>query len=95
MRTVLLVEDNENNRYLFTLLLTHAGFKVLTAVNGREGLEKARADKPDAILLDIQMGEMDGYEVCRRLKADFATRDEARTAERLLAEEVVPAFAGS
>ncbi|MBS1872643.1 MAG: response regulator [Acidobacteria bacterium] len=70
MRTVLLVEDNENNRYLFTLLLTHAGFKVLTAVNGREGLEKARADKPDAILLDIQMGEMDGYEVAEHLKVD-------------------------
>jgi two-component system, cell cycle response regulator DivK len=70
MKRVLLVEDNENNRYLFTLLLTHAGFSVVTAANGREGLEKANAEKPDVILLDIQMGEMDGYEVAERLKRD-------------------------
>lgn len=72
MTKALLVEDNENNRYLFTLLLTHAGFSVVIATNGREGLEKAGAEDPDVILLDIQMAEMDGYEVAGRLKQDPA-----------------------
>ncbi len=72
MMKALLVEDNENNRYLFTLLLEHVGFSVVTASHGRQGLEMARTEKPDVILLDIQMAEMDGYEVAERLKSDPA-----------------------
>jgi two-component system cell cycle response regulator DivK len=72
MTKALLVEDNENNRYLFSILLSHAGFTVSTADNGRSGLERALAEKPDVILLDIQMAEMDGYEVVGHLKNDPA-----------------------
>ena len=67
---VLLVEDNEVNRYLARFLLEHGGFAVITANNGMEALEQARARKPDLILMDIQMPVMDGYEATRALKAD-------------------------
>jgi len=67
---VLLVEDNEVNRYLARFLLEHGGFNVVTANNGLEALEQARARKPDLILMDIQMPVMDGYEATRQLKAD-------------------------
>ena len=66
----LLVEDNENNRYLLTLLLEQADFAVAAAADGRRGLEMARLEIPDVILLDIQMPEMDGYEVAARLRND-------------------------
>jgi len=66
----LLVEDNENNRYLLTLLLEQADFAVVAAADGRRGLEMARLEMPDVILLDIQMPEMDGYEVAARLRKD-------------------------
>jgi two-component system, cell cycle response regulator DivK len=69
-RKVLLVEDNENNRYLLTLLLEAAGLKVVIAENGRRALEMARGEQPDIVLLDIQMPEMDGYEVAAHLKRD-------------------------
>ena len=70
MSKALFVEDNANNRYLFTLLLQHAGFSVVTAPDGVSGLEIARSERPDVILLDIQMPEMDGYDVAVRLKED-------------------------
>jgi CheY-like chemotaxis protein len=66
----LLIEDNENNRYLLTLLLQNAGITVLIAPNGKIGLERARADRPDIILLDIQMPDMDGYEVIAEIRRD-------------------------
>jgi len=69
---VLLVEDNEVNRYLARYLLEHSGFTVVTATNGAEALEQARAHKPDLILMDIQMPVMDGYEATRLLKANPA-----------------------
>lgn len=67
-RKALLVEDNENNRYLLTLLLQHAGLAVVVAENGRSALEIAQKEQPDVILLDIQMPDMDGYEVAGHLK---------------------------
>jgi len=66
----LLVEDNENNRYLLTLLLDAENISVIVAENGHIGLKMARSEHPDCILLDIQMPEMDGYELATRLKAD-------------------------
>lgn len=65
-----LIEDNENNRYLLTLLMEHAGFEVVVAADGKSGIDVARREGPDIILLDIQMPEMDGYEVASALKKD-------------------------
>ncbi len=66
----LLIEDNEDNRYLLRLLLERAGFDVAAAVDGKSGVDLARREAPDVILLDIQMPEMDGYEVAAFMKSD-------------------------
>ena len=66
----LLVEDNENNRYLAQFLLEREGFAVMVAVNGKQALEAARLDKPDLVLMDIQIPEMDGYQTAERFKSD-------------------------
>ncbi|HPA73017.1 MAG: response regulator [Spirochaetes bacterium] len=73
-KKVLIVEDNENNRYLETVLMEHAGFTVVQAVNGREGIAAALREKPDIILMDIQMPEMDGYETTTQILADESLR---------------------
>jgi two-component system, cell cycle response regulator DivK len=65
---ILVIEDNEQNIYMITYLLEHAGFEVLQARNGREGIESAIEHHPDLIILDIQLPEMDGYEVAERLR---------------------------
>ena len=72
---ILLVEDNEVNRYLVRFVLEKAGFVVDTAVDGTVALEAARARRPDLILMDLRMPVLDGYETTRRLKADPALRD--------------------
>jgi two-component system cell cycle response regulator DivK len=69
-RKALIVEDNDDNRYLLGLLLELAGFEVVAASTGQGGIERARAALPDIILLDIQMPEMDGYETAANLKND-------------------------
>jgi putative two-component system response regulator len=71
---ILLVDDNTANLHLLRETLDGSGCKLLIAKNGRSALEIVRKAAPDLILLDIMMPEMDGYEVCRRLKADAATR---------------------
>jgi CheY-like chemotaxis protein len=72
---ILLVEDNEVNRYLVCFVLEKAGFVVDTAVNGLVALEAARARRPDLILMDLRMPVLDGYETTRRLKADPDLRE--------------------
>lgn len=71
-RTVLLIEDNEQNRYLVTFLLEHNGYRVLSAADGPRGIELARAEAPDLILLDIQLPTMDGYAVAGALRQNVA-----------------------
>lgn len=72
---VLIVDDEPQYRTGLDGLLTQYGYSVQTASDGKTALEMAQANPPDIILLDIKMPEMDGYEVCQRLKADPSTRD--------------------
>ena len=69
-KRILMVEDEENLVYAVSLRLKAAGFEVIAAYDGQEGLDKARAEKPDLILLDIMLPKLDGYKVCRMLKFD-------------------------
>jgi len=66
---ILIIEDNEQNRYLATFILENRGYTVMQASDGREGIDKAVQICPDLILLDIQLPVMDGYAVARELKA--------------------------
>jgi len=65
---ILIIEDNEQNRYLITYILEKHGYTVLQARDGREGIDKAVQVCPDLILLDIQLPVMDGYKVARELR---------------------------
>ncbi len=65
---ILVIEDNEQNMYLVTFILEKYGYQVVQARNGEEGLWQARQQKPDLILLDIQLPVMDGYTVARELR---------------------------
>jgi CheY-like chemotaxis protein len=68
-KKILVVEDNEQNLYLATFLLEQRGYEVITAPTGRKGVEKAQAEKPDLILMDIQLPEMNGYEATTQIKS--------------------------
>ena len=69
MKSILVIEDNEQNLYLVTYILEKGGFLVRAARDGLEGISQAAAARPDLVLLDIQLPGMDGYEVARRLRA--------------------------
>ena len=71
---VLVVDDYEDNRRMFAEYLRLAGFRTEVAESGADGLAKAAALRPDAIVMDLAMPDLDGFEVTRRLRADEATR---------------------
>jgi two-component system cell cycle response regulator DivK len=73
-RTVLIIEDNEQNRYLLTFLLEKSGYTVRAVADGARGIEAARESVPTLILLDIQLPTMDGYAVARALRQQDALR---------------------
>jgi CheY-like chemotaxis protein len=67
---ILIVEDNEDNQDLMRFLLERAGYEVTTVENGRDGIDAARRDKPDIILMDLSLPELDGWSAAREIKAD-------------------------
>ena len=73
MKTILVVDDKANVRQLLQDYLSEQGFKVTTATNGREAIYEARRSRPDLILLDIMMPEMDGYEFLRQYRQEKST----------------------
>lgn len=72
---ILVAEDDPDMQLVARLALKRAGFRVEVADNGRQLLERVRIERPDVVLLDWMMPEMDGPETCRRLKAEPATRE--------------------
>jgi DNA-binding response OmpR family regulator len=73
-RSILVVDDEEDVRTLLEMVFRKNGFEVRTATNGKEAVASAYEDPPDAILLDVMMPEMDGWQVLRALKGDESTR---------------------
>lgn len=69
-KRILLVEDEQDMVYAVTLQLEAKGYDVITASDGQEGLDKARKEKPDLVILDLMLPKIDGYKVCRMLKFD-------------------------
>jgi len=75
MIRILLVDDEPDLMVVVNRLLTKHGFEVLKAVNGKMGLRMAGTEKPDIVLLDVMMNDLDGWEVSKKLKASGDTKD--------------------
>ena len=73
MSKILLVEDNEMNRDMLARRLARKGYEVVIAVDGAQGVEMARAESPDLILMDMSLPVLDGWEATRQLKGDAST----------------------
>jgi CheY-like chemotaxis protein len=71
--TLLIVDDKPQNLRLISDFLAEHGFDLMLTRSGAQALDKARMATPDLVLLDVRMPEMDGFEVCRRLKSDPRT----------------------
>jgi two-component system alkaline phosphatase synthesis response regulator PhoP len=72
---VLVVDDEEYIQHILNFSFGAEGYQVITAANGVEALAKAKEERPDVIVLDIMMPKMDGYEACKKLKSDPATKN--------------------
>ena len=73
MRTILLVDDNEDNRTIYRTLLEHEGYRVLESADGTSALECVRAESPDLVVMDLAMPGLDGWELTHILKSDPST----------------------
>ena len=74
VKTVLVVDDSPTERHVLVELLTRNGYQVITAENGEEGVEKAKRELPDLILMDVVMPGLNGYQATRTLTRDEATK---------------------
>ena len=76
MRRLLYIEDNQDNLYILQLRFdVLGGYELMSATDGAAGIAMAAAERPDLILMDLNLPQIDGWEATRRLKADPATRD--------------------
>ena len=75
MAKIVIAEDERDIRDLITCTLQFAGHEVIPAANGAEAVEAVRREHPDIVLMDVRMPRLTGYEACRQLKADEATKD--------------------
>ena len=75
MKRILVIDDLPDNVFMLQDRLEHEGYKVLTAYNGKSGIEKAQNEVPDLILLDVMMPDINGFEVCKTLVSDSRTSD--------------------
>ena len=73
MKKILIVEDNERNLYMIKFMLEQNGYQVVEAKNGIDGVKMAAIEKPDLILMDIQLPLLDGYEATKQIKANKET----------------------
>ncbi len=73
-KKILVVEDNMDNYELVRVILEHVGYDVFLAVNGRDGVNAARLQQPDLILMDLGLPEMDGWTAAEKLKSDDTTK---------------------
>ena len=90
MPKLLLVEDNEMNRDMLSRRLERRGYVVAIALDGQQGIDMARSEKPDLILMDMSLPVVDGWEATRQLKADDATKETpiiALTAHAMASDE--------
>ena len=74
IKKILVVDDSPTARHVLVELLTKNGYKVITAENGEEGIEKAKAELPDLVLMDVVMPGLNGYQATRTLTRDEATK---------------------
>ena len=74
-KKILLVDDSSTVLLLHRMMLSHCGYELLTAKDGQEALEKASAERPDLIFLDVLMPRMDGFQTCRALRSRAETRN--------------------
>lgn len=74
-KTILIVDDNDDNRFIYVTLLEHVGYRILQASGGQEAIDVARAELPDLILMDLQMPGVNGFQAAQELKADSRTAD--------------------
>jgi twitching motility two-component system response regulator PilH len=75
IRKILIVDDSATNRHYLTEMLKRHGYQCSVAVTGKEAIEKARAEKPDMILMDVVMPDMDGFQATRTITKDEETKD--------------------
>jgi two-component system alkaline phosphatase synthesis response regulator PhoP len=69
-RKILVIDDMEENILLLQIILTEAGFQVITGHNGEEAIDIVRSERPDLVILDLMMPKMDGYSACKKLRED-------------------------